>query len=296
MNNNNPITKAVFPIAGLGTRSLPGSMAIPKEMFPLVDVPILQVLVEQAAKVGVTLGLMITGRDKRALEDHFDRNANLEEVLKKKGKKAELKQVQDVWDLMRFAFARQPEPLGDGHALLQADPWIDSDESVFVLFGDTLCYNPKGKSSLEQMLAVYQATGAPVVLVSEVPDSELSKFGVAKCEANKFGLRIIDFVEKPTSRQEAPSNLVAVGQYIVTPELRKMLRKTGPGKDGEIRLAGALQEYMELGHPVYACQMEGEWQDTGDKLGYAKAFIRAALDHRVIGEGVRNYLQEMKEI
>lgn len=282
------ITKVIWPIAGSGTRLLPASKSSPKEIFPLVDVPIIEVLVKQASDAGVKSGVMITGRDKRALEDHFDRNHGLEELLRSKGKKKELDLVKDSSELIDLAFTRQSQPLGDGHAILQAAPLIKEEETVFVMFGDTICYNPGGLNSLQQMEVIYQQTGAPVVLLSKINPSDAHKYGIVKTIDTKYGQKIESVVEKP--KKDAPSDLAIVGQYIATPYLRSRLRNLVPGADGEIRLSDAIKDYIELGYPVYGCIMEGEWLDTGDKLGYVKAFMRYALDHPDIGEQVKEVI------
>jgi UTP--glucose-1-phosphate uridylyltransferase len=284
------ITKAILPVAGLGTRFLPATLAQPKEMLPVYDTPGIQYIVEGAVAAGITDIIMVTGKDKRALEDHFDRNFNLESTLEKKGKQKELDMVKKISQMANFAFVRQAEPLGDGHALLQAKPYVGEDESVVVLFGDGIMVNKGGKNSVQQMIETYNQTGQSVVSLSQVPADEVNKFGVADFETTEQGLKLKGFVEKPTP-EEAPSDLVANGQYIITPEVFNLLAHSPAGKDGEYRLANALLMHIQNGGTIYGQKMAGEWFDTGDKFGFLKATIHFAIEHGGLGQELSDYIR-----
>ena len=289
------ITKAILPVAGLGTRFLPATLAQPKEMLPVYDTPGIQYIVEGAVAAGITDIIMVTGKDKRALEDHFDRNFNLESTLEKKGKQKELDMVRSISQLANFAFVRQAEPLGDGHALLQAKPYVAADEAVVVLFGDGIMVNKNGKNSVQQMIETYNRTGESVVSLSQVPRDEVSKFGVAHVEQTNLGLKLNGFVEKP-SIEEAPSDLVANGQYIITPEVFELLAHSPAGKDGEYRLANALLMHIQNGGTIYGQKMDGEWFDTGDKFGFLKATIHFAIEHGGLEKQLVEYIKSKTSI
>lgn len=271
------ITKAILPVAGFGTRFLPATKAQPKEMLPLFDTPGIQLIIEEAVKAGIKDIILVTGKGKRSIEDHFDADNELESLLIKKGKEKELKLIQDISTMANFAYVRQSAPLGDGHAILEAINLVNDDESVVVLFGDDVVDNGNKKNSVEQLLEVYEKEKGPVVMLHEVPDSEVSKYGIVDYTKikNKYGI-INKFVEKP-KQKEAPSNLAAIGKYIITPEIIKSLKLAKPSKDGEIRLANAFEDYLNNGGKIYGKILEGKRFDTGDKLGFLQATVHYAI-------------------
>ena len=286
------IKKAIIPVAGLGTRFLPASKAQPKEMLAVVDKPVIQYIVEEAVKSGIEEIIFVTSVGKRAIEDHFDRNFELEYRLEQKKKEKELKTVQQIGRLAKFAFVRQSKPLGDGHAVLAALPFIDIHEPVAVLFGDDIIAGKK--PALQQLMETYEKYGDPVVALQKVPKNEVSSYGIIDGkEISKNVWEISKFVEKP-SIEKAPSNLAAVGRYILTPDLCAFLAKLTPGKDGEIRLADAFSSYLKAGHPIYGCVFEGTRYDCGNKLGFLKAQIELGLQHPEVGRELKKFLQNRK--
>ncbi len=285
-----PIRKAIIAVAGLGTRFLPATKAIPKEMLPVVDKPVVQYIVEEAVDAGIKEIIFITALGKRALEDHFDYNFELSYKLKSKGKTDMLKEMTRISDLASFAYVRQPLQLGDGHAILMAEHLVQ-DEPVVVLFGDDLTYNPK-KSSLRQMMDVYETYGDPVIATYSVPRAETKQYGII--DGLKVGKNVYEvrgFVEKPEPAK-APSTEAAIGKYIVTPGLFAELKSTKRGKDGEIRLAGALEAYVKR-HPVYACSVEGERFDCGSKLGWLQANVAFALKSKEYQKEFKAFLKKV---
>ncbi len=265
------IKKAILPVAGFGTRFLPATKAQPKEMLPIYDTPAIQYIVEEAVAAGIEDIIIITGKDKRAIEDHFDHNFELENTLKNKGKIAELELVQNISRLANFAYVRQPEPLGDGHALLCAKNLI-GEEPVVVLFGDDLVDNPNGENSVQQLINTYEINQKPTVLLEEVPHEDVSKYGIVELSAKN---EITNMVEKP-SPEDAPSNLAVVGKFILTPEIFDILETAAPSADGEIRLTNALELYIKQGGILNGKALEGVRFDTGDKLGFLKATLHYA--------------------
>ncbi len=286
------IRKAIIPVAGMGTRFLPASKAQPKEMLAVVDKPVIQYIVEEAVQSGIEEVIFITAIGKRALEDHFDRNFELEYRLEQKKKKAELKDVQKIGKLAKFAFVRQAKPLGDGHALLSALPFVDADEPVAVLFGDDII---QGKvPALKQLVEVYEKYERPVVAIEEVPKEETKRYGViGGSEIDAKTWEVDRFVEKPAPAK-APSNLAAVGRYIVTPEILQLLREQKPGKDGEIRLADAFAAYTKSGKAMYGCKFDGTRHDCGNKFGFLRAQVELGLEHPATKDALRNYLTTLK--
>lgn len=285
-----PVKKAIIAVAGLGTRFLPATKAIPKEMLPIVDKPVVQYIVEEAVEAGIEEVIFVTSLGKRALEDHFDYNFELAYKLKAKKKHDLLERVKKISDLASFAYVRQPLQKGDGHAILMAQHLVE-DEPVAVLFGDDLTHNPK-KSALKQMMETYQKYGDPVIATYTVPKADTKKYGIIKGkEIEQKTLQVTGFVEKPDPKK-APSREAAIGKYIVTPALMKELKKTKPGKDGEIRLAGALETYVEK-YPVYARSIEGERFDCGSKLGWLQANVAFALQHKEYKNEFKNYLKSV---
>lgn len=282
------VRKAILPVAGFGTRFLPATKAQPKEMLPVVDKPVIQYLVEEAVASGIEEIIFVTGRGKRAIEDHFDVSYELEDTLVEKNKHELLEEVRKVAKLAKFSYVRQSMPLGDGHALLQA-AHIVGDEPALVIFGDCL-YDSEVPAS-KQVIETYEKYGDSVIGLSEVPREEVSKFGVidgVKLDANTYEVK--GMVEKPKP-ENAPSNFVAVGKYVITPEVFEVLRTMEHGKSGEIRLADAFDLMLEKGRPIYGKILEGEWLDTGDKFNFVKATIHMALKHPETGKKLREYLK-----
>lgn len=287
------IRKAIIPVAGMGTRFLPATKAQPKEMLPVVDKPVIQYIVEEAVASGIEEIIFVTALGKRALEDHFDRNFELEYRLEQKRKREALAAVKRVGKLAKFAFVRQSKPLGDGHALLSAIPFVGEDESVAVLFGDDIIDNGRGKPALRQLMDVYEKYGNPVTALLEVPRREVSRFGVI--DGTQVTDRVWDiskFIEKPPVAK-APSNLVHIGREIITPELMKRLPKIKAGKDGEIRLADAFADHIKHGNALYGCVFKGERYDCGNKFHFIRAQIELGLKHPDVRTDLRRYLRNL---
>lgn len=291
-NPQRRVTKAILPVAGFGTRFLPATKAQPKEMLPVVDKPVIQYLVEEAVASGIEEIIFVTGRGKRAIEDHFDVSYELEDTLVEKNKHELLDAVRKISSLARFSYVRQPVPLGDGHALLQAAHLVDDDESVLVIFGDCL-YDAVVPAS-RQLIETYEKYHDPVIGLSEVAHEDVSKFGVIEgVPLDECTYEVKGMVEKPKP-EDAPSNLVAVGKYIITPEVFKVLESMKEGKSGEIRLADAFDQMLENGRPLYGRKLIGEWLDTGDKFNFIKATIHLGLQHHEVNERLRVYLRALK--
>lgn len=285
------IKKAILPVAGFGTRFLPATKSQPKEMLPVVDKPVIQYLVEEAVASGIEEVIFVTGRGKRAIEDHFDVSYELEDTLVEKNKHDLLAAVQKISGLAKFSYVRQPMPLGDGHAILQA-AHIVGDEPVLVLFGDCL-YDSETPAS-KQLIETYEKYGDSVIGLSHVEKEEVSKFGVIEgVKLDETNYEIKNIVEKPKP-EETESNLVAVGKYIITPEVMEILRTMKTGKSGEIRLADAFEIMLANDRPIYGKDLEGEWLDTGDKFNFIKASIKLGLKHPEIGEKLAKFLKELK--
>lgn len=286
------IRKAIIPVAGMGTRFLPATKAQPKEMLPVVDKPVIQYIVEEAVAAGIEEIIFVTAMGKRALEDHFDRNFELEYRLEQKGKMKELELIQKVGKLAKFAFVRQNSPKGDGHAVLMAAPFIGTDEPVAVLFGDDIITHKV--PAIGQLMKVYEKYGDPVCAVQEVPHNEVSRYGViGGIETGKNTWEIKKFVEKP-KKEDAPSNLAVVGRYIITPEILKILATQEPGKDGETRLADAFATHLENGKTMYGCQFEGRRYDCGNKLQFIIAQIELGLAHPEVKDDLAAYLKTLE--
>jgi UTP--glucose-1-phosphate uridylyltransferase len=284
------ITKAVFPAAGLGTRFLPATKASPKEMMPLVDKPLIQYVVEEAVASGIEEVVMITGRGKRSIEDHFDVAFELEEDLKAKGKHKLLSQVQQINELVTFCYIRQKKALGLGHAVLTAKRII-GDEPFAVLLGDDII--DARVPALKQMMMVYKRYPSTILAIQKVPKSQTQSYGIIDGKRIENGIYLVnDLVEKP-SPSEAPSNLAIIGRYILTPEIFTTLEHTKPGKGGEIQLTDGIKLLMEK-QPVYAYEFEGVRHDAGDKLGFLKATVEFGLKNHEFGQKFRSYLQKLK--
>lgn len=288
------VTKAVIPAAGLGTRFLPATKATPKEMLPVVDRPAIQYVVEEAVRAGLDDVLMITGRNKRALEDHFDRVPGLEQQLSDQGKDALLKSVEDSNDLGEIHYVRQGDPKGLGHAVLRAKVHVGK-EPFAVLLGDDLI--DEKENLLSTMVAVQQKTGGSVVALMEVPEEQISAYGCAAVEevAGEDGfVKVTGLVEKP-AREEAPSNLAIIGRYVLSPKVFEVLEKTEPGRGDEIQLTDALQTLAQgqgEGEGVYGVVFKGRRFDTGDKLSYLKANVILAAENDDLGADLRQWIKE----
>jgi UTP--glucose-1-phosphate uridylyltransferase len=284
------ITKAVFPAAGMGTRFLPATKASPKEMLPLVDKPLIQYVIEEAVASGIEEVVLVTGRNKRAIEDHFDVAFELEEDLKAKGKHKLLSEVQRIANLVTFCYIRQKKALGLGHAVLTSKRVV-GDDPFAVLLGDDII--DSDVPALKQMMAVYERYPATILAIQKVPKSQTQQYGIIDAKKIEDGIYLVkDLVEKP-SPDEAPSNLAIIGRYILTPEIFGALERTQPGKGGEIQLTDGLRLLMEK-QPIYAYEFKGIRHDAGDKLGFLKATVEFGLKNAEFGTEFRNYLQRLK--
>lgn len=282
------VRKAVIPAAGLGTRFLPATKASPKEMLPLVDKPLIQYTVEEAVASGIEDIIVITGRGKRAIEDHFDRSVELEENLKGTGKSQVLHQIRQISNLANFCYVRQSEALGLGHAVLCAQHLI-GDEPFAVILGDEIIDAPV--PALAQLIHVYKKRHGAVLGVQEVPKQDVSRYGIVSPKRVTSGLhRVLDMVEKP-SPADAPSTLAVIGRYVLPPEIFPILRKTAPGKNGEIQLTDALKELAKRS-PMFAQEIKGQRHDAGDKLGFLIATVEFALKSPSLGADFGEYLVE----
>jgi UTP--glucose-1-phosphate uridylyltransferase len=292
MSMGRSVRKAVIPAAGLGTRFLPATKAMPKEMLPVVDRPAIQYVVEEAVEAGLTDLLMITGRNKRALEDHFDRAPDLERTLELKGDEARLDAVQHASGLGPIHYVRQGEPKGLGHAVLCAKQHV-GDEPFAVLLGDDLI--DENDQLLSTMIDVQAKTGGSVIALIEVDPSQISAYGCADVTpiAGEDYVRVNSLVEKP-SVEEAPSNLAVIGRYVLHPAVFGVLEETGPGRGGEIQLTDALQTLAKgegEGAGVYGVVFRGRRYDTGDKLSYLKAVITLASERAEFGEDLKTWMK-----
>jgi len=284
------ITKAVFPAAGLGTRFLPATKASPKEMLPLVDKPLIQYVVEEAVSSGIEEVVLVTGRGKRAIEDHFDVAFELEEELKAKGKHKMLSEIQRIADLVTFCYIRQKKALGLGHAVLTAKRVV-GNEPFAVLLGDDVI--DAGTPVLKQMIGVYRRYPATILAIQKVPRSQTVHYGIIDGKKIDDGVYLVkDLVEKPAP-DEAPSTLAIIGRYILMPEIFPALERTKPGKGGEIQLTDGLRQLMEK-QPIYAYEFQGKRYDAGDKLGFLKATVEFGLKNGEFGNEFRSYLQKLK--
>ena len=283
------INKAVLPAAGLGTRFLPATKAQPKEMLPLVDKPLIQYVVEESVGAGITNVIIVTGRGKTAIEDHFDVSFELERFLEDKGKTNELEIVKAISDLVNVSYVRQKEALGLGHAVAVAEPLV-GDEAFAVLLGDDLV--DSDVPCIQQMIEVYEQVNAPVLAVMRVPRDEISSYGVIAATSEGERLhRVSGLVEKP-SADEAPSDLAIIGRYILTPAIFEHVKKTGVDAKGEIQLTNALESLLSE-TPIYGFEFEGVRHDCGNKLGFLKASVEYALERPDLGTQFRDYLKSL---
>jgi UTP--glucose-1-phosphate uridylyltransferase len=289
---NAKVRKAVFPAAGLGTRFLPATKAQPKEMLVLVDKPVIQYGVEEAVQSGVDNIVIVTGRGKNAIEDHFDVAVELESFLEQRGKTAQLEEIRQITRLIKVAYVRQGEPLGLGHAVLVTKDLVGQEPFAVVLGDDVIDASP---AALKQMIDVYERLGGPVIAVERVPAEDVSSYGVVATEdGDDLGrgvYRIKDLVEKPR-REDAPSNLAIIGRYILTPDIFPALEATARDRTGEIQLTNGLRHLLRE-RPIYAYEIQGVRHDTGNKLGFLKALVYFALRRPDLAEPFRKYLETL---
>ncbi|HTL02766.1 MAG TPA: UTP--glucose-1-phosphate uridylyltransferase GalU [Vicinamibacterales bacterium] len=284
------VRKAVFPAAGLGTRFLPATKAQPKEMLPLVDKPIIQYGVEEAVASGVDNIILVTGRGKNAIEDHFDVNIELETFLEARKKMDQLEEVRKISSMINVAYVRQGEPLGLGHAVLVTAELVGNEPFAVILADDVIDAEPP---ALKQMMDVYDKVGGPVLAVERVPADQVSSYGIVDIlPGTQLGdgiYQVRDLVEKPP-KEEAPSNLAIIGRYILTPDIFPALKATASDRTGEIQLTNGLRKLLQQ-RKIYACEIQGSRHDTGNKLGYLKAVVYFALRRPDLCEEFRQYLR-----
>ena len=294
MTKTTKVRKAVIPAAGLGTRFLPATKALAKEMLPIVDTPTIQYIIEEAVKSGIEEILIITNSNKHSMENHFDKSYELEERLKASGKDKEVKMINDIANLANIYYIRQKEPKGLGHAILCAKSFI-GDEPFAILLGDDVVVNKHSKPALQQLIDAYQQVHASVVGVQTVPLEAVHKYGIvrpsASHPANGRLVKLTDMVEKP-KQEEAPSQLAVLGRYVLTPEIFELLETQGTGAGGEIQLTDAIKRLMDR-QAVYAYDFEGVRYDVGDKFGFIKATIDFALDRPDLKDQVQLYISAL---
>ena len=285
------IRKAVFPAAGLGTRFLPATKASPKEMLPLVDKPLIQYGVEEAVQSGIESILIITGRDKSAIEDHFDISYELEQVLKERGKQELFEMARSVSEIAHIVYTRQKQALGLAHAIYQAKEFV-GDEPFAVMLPDDIM---DGETpALKQLIDAYEKYDAPVVATMRIEDETISRFGVIAGEEVEPGvIKISDFVEKPKF-EEAPSKMAVIGRYVFTPELFGAIEKIKPGAGGELQVADAIRILLKENRPYYAVTLDAVRHDAGDKLGFLIATVEFALKRPDLAPEFAEYLKSLK--
>jgi UTP--glucose-1-phosphate uridylyltransferase len=284
------VRKAVFPAAGLGTRFLPATKSSPKEMLPLVDKPLIQYVVEEAVASGIESVIIVTGRGKTAIEDHFDVSFELEKLLEERGKMDELKAMRSISEMAHVCYVRQREALGLGHAVLQARDLV-GDEPFAVMLSDDIIDSET--PALKQLLDVYEKYDAPVLGTMQVAGEAISRFGVIDGEEVEDGVyKIKDMVEKPPLA-EAPSDLAIIGRYVLTPDIFDEIEKTRPGAIGEIQITDAMRSLRKK-RPFYAVRFKGTRYDAGDKLGFLIATVEFALKHEDLAPEFREYLKSLK--
>jgi UTP--glucose-1-phosphate uridylyltransferase len=284
------IRKAVFPAAGLGTRFLPATKASPKEMLPLVDKPLIQYSVEEAVASGCDSILIITGRDKTAIEDHFDIAFELEQILKEKGKDDLLAEIHSISDLAHISYTRQKQALGLGHAIYQAKDFVSNEPFAALLADDVV---DAERPALRQMMDVYEKYDAPVIATMQVEGEAISRFGVIDADEVEPGVfKVKDLVEKPPF-SEAPSDLAIIGRYIFTPDIFGAIEQTKPGAGGEIQITDAMRLLLKE-RPLYALKLDGRRHDAGDKLGFLIATVEFALKRDDLADDFREYLKTLQ--
>jgi UTP--glucose-1-phosphate uridylyltransferase len=287
---NQTIRKAVFPAAGLGTRFLPATKASPKEMLPLVDKPLIQYAVEEAVASGIESILIITGRDKAAIENHFDISFELEQLLKEKGKHDVFEQVRAISDIANVSYTRQKQALGLGHAIYQAKDFAGKEPFAALLADDLV---DAETPALKQMIEVFDKYQAPVIATMQVAGEAISRFGVIDAEEVEPNVyKINDMVEKPAFA-DAPSDLAIIGRYIFTPDIFDAIERTTPGAGGEIQITDAMRLLLK-DRPFYAVKLAGVRHDAGDKLGFLIATVEYALKRDDLGNDFRAYLRDLK--
>ena len=285
-----PIRKAVFPAAGLGTRFLPATKAVPKEMLSLVDKPLIQYGIEECVAAGLTQSIIVTSRGKTTIEDHFDQSFELEQMLAKRQKSDLLAVAQSVAKLTQIAYVRQAAALGLGHAVLCARELVGPEPFAVVLSDDVI---DSVAPCVGQLAAVHAQYGASVVALMEVPREQISAYGVVEADEVSPGLyRIRSLVEKPKP-EEAPSNLAIIGRYVLTPQIFDSLTRIAPGAGGEIQLTDGMRHLLGS-QPIYGLKFEGRRFDAGDKQGFLRATVEFGLKHPTLGAAFRNYLREMR--
>lgn len=281
------IRKAVFPAAGLGTRFLPATKAQPKEMLPLVDKPIIQYGVEEAVASGIDNIILVTGRGKNAIEDHFDVSVELETFLEARGKREQLDEIRKISNLINFSYVRQGEPLGLGHAVLTTRALVGDEPFAVILGDDVIDADPP---AIRQMIDVFNEVEGPVLAIERVPRETVSSYGIIDAEEVRPGVyRIRDLVEKPPV-DEAPSDLAIIGRYVLTPDIFAALENIGKDRTGEIQLTNGLRQLLKS-RPIYGCEIEGVRHDTGNKFGFLKAVVYFALRRPDLAEPFREYLR-----
>ena len=284
------VRKAVFPAAGLGTRFLPATKASPKEMLPLVDKPLIQYVVEEAVASGIESVIIVTGRGKSAIEDHFDVSFELEQLLEDRGKEDLLREIRAISEMARISYVRQREALGLGHAVLQAQDCV-GDEPFAVMLSDDII--DAEVPALKQLLDVYEKYDAPVIGTMQVKGEAISRFGVLDVEEIDGGVyKVKDMIEKPPFA-EAPSDLAIVGRYVLTPDIFDEIKKTKPGAVGEIQITDAMRSLLKQ-RPFYAVRFKGTRHDAGDKLGFLMATVEFALKRPDLAPEFREYLKSVK--
>jgi UTP--glucose-1-phosphate uridylyltransferase len=295
MGVSQQIRKAVFPAAGLGTRFLPATKAQPKEMLPLVDKPTIQYGVEEACDSGVPNMVIVTGRGKNAIEDHFDVSKELEAFLESRGKKDLADEIRKISESINVSYVRQGEPLGLGHAVLVTETIVGDEPFAVILADDVIDATPP---ALKQMIDVYGRAGGPVLAVERVAMDQVSSYGVVAAEpAPELGkrvYRVTDLVEKPP-RDEAPSDLAIIGRYILTPDIFAALHETGKDRSGEIQLTNGIRQLLKS-RPIYAYEVDGVRHDTGNKLGFLKASVYFALKRPDLANGLTEYLANLSSL
>ncbi|MDD5731681.1 MAG: UTP--glucose-1-phosphate uridylyltransferase [Patescibacteria group bacterium] len=297
------IKKAILPVAGMGTRFLPITKSVPKEMLPIIDKPILHYLIEELADSGIEEVVMITGRGKGCIEDYFDQNLDLERNLTEKGKKKEAEEIAKIASMVKLAYTRQPQPpQGNGHAIICAENLIGEDEPVVMLFGDDLVVN-KENPVTKQMMDLYEEKKCPILCVEEVPEDMISSYGIIDAEKDpsassgqgaKNVFQVKSMIEKP-KREEAPSNLGVIGKYIITPEIIKILKELWDKKEfnKELGITDALRAHLKTGGEIYAIRPDGKRYDTGDKWELLKANIEFALERDDLKDKLKEHLKKL---
>ena len=289
------IRKAVFPAAGLGTRFLPATKAQPKEMLVLVDKPVIQYGVEEAVQSGVSNIVIVTGRGKNAIEDHFDVNVELESFLEQRGKTAQLEEIRQITSLIQVSYVRQGEPLGLGHAVLVTKALIGDEPFAVILGDDVIDAHPP---ALRQMIDVYERLKGPVLAVERVRTEDVPSYGIVAYDENanlgRGVYQITDLVEKPKV-EEAPSNLAIIGRYVLTPDIFPALEEVSADRTGEIQLTNGLRKLLRH-RPIYAVEIDGVRHDTGNKLGFLKALVYFAMKRPELAGPFRQYMEKVLEL